>query len=191
MSNKKQYKLIVFTAPSGSGKSTIVQHLLDKYESLGFSVSATTRKKRPGEINGQSYYFLSTETFRQWIADDAFCEWEEVYGNQYYGTPKFEVDRLLEIGKHVIFDIDVKGALSIKNSFPDITTTVFIKVPDTKTLIDRLKTRETETEQSLQKRIQKFEEELTYANRFDHILVNDDLETTLLKSERLLERIIG
>ncbi len=191
MSNDKQYKLIVFTAPSGSGKSTIVKHLLDTYDSLRFSVSATTREKRPGEVNGQSYYFLSVQTFRQWISDDAFCEWEEVYGDQYYGTPKFEVDRLLDMGKHVIFDIDVKGALSIKRSFPEITTTVFIKVPDTQTLIERLKSRETETEQSLQKRIQKFEEELTYADRFDHILVNDDLETTLKNSERLLEHIIG
>lgn len=191
MSTERSRRLIVFTAPSGSGKSTVVKHLLQKYDSLGFSVSATTRKPREGEVNGQHYFFLSADTFRSWIEADDFCEWEEVYGGQYYGTPKFEVDRLFSEGKHVVFDIDVKGALNIQKSFPDITTTVFVQVPDTATLIERLRTRGTETEQSLQKRIQRFEEELTYADRFDHILVNDDLETTLINSERLLERIIG
>ncbi len=191
MSTSTSKRLIVFTAPSGSGKSTVVRHLLKTYDSLGFSVSATTRARREGEVNGQHYFFLSPDTFRSWIEADDFCEWEEVYGGQYYGTPKFEIDRLFAQGKHVIFDIDVKGALNIQKAFPDITTTIFVKVPDTATLVERLKARATESEQSLQKRIQKFEEELRYADRFDHILVNDDLATTLLNSERLLESIIG
>ena len=190
MTSAKPHKLIVVTAPSGSGKSTIVRHLLSTYDNLGFSVSATTRDMRPGEINGQSYYFLSVETFKEWIDTEAFVEWEEVYADQYYGTPKFEVDRLWKSGKHVIFDIDVKGALSIKRKFPDITTTVFIKVPSIDTLVDRLKGRQTETEQSLQKRIRKIEEETGYADQFDHILVNDDLHTALKSSELLLDRII-
>ena len=191
MSTDKSKRLIVFTAPSGSGKSTVVRHLMNKYDSLGFSVSATTRERREGEVNGKHYFFLSPDTFRSWIEEEDFCEWEEVYGGQYYGTPKFEIDRLFDQGKHVVFDIDVKGALNIQKAFPEITTTIFVKVPDTNTLIERLKARATESEQSLQKRIQRFEEEMTYADRFDHILVNDDLETTLINSERLLERIIG
>ena len=192
MSDRSQdCKLIVFTAPSGSGKTTVVRHLLQKFEEVAFSVSATTRTRRAHERHGRDYYFLSTETFRMWEAEDVFVEWEEVYPDQWYGTPTFEIDRLWAVGKHVLFDIDVKGALSIKRRYPDNTTVVFVKVPTLELLVDRLKSRGTESEESLQKRIARIRDELTYEPYFDIVLINDDLEHTLLKAERILSDIVG
>ncbi|MDX1409045.1 MAG: guanylate kinase [Saprospiraceae bacterium] len=184
-------KLIIFTAPSGSGKTTVVRHLLDAFDTLAFSVSATTRAKREHEQHGVDYYYLSQETFRMWIAEEAFVEWEEVYANQFYGTLKFEVERLWAQGKHVIFDIDVKGAMSIKKRYPDQSLAVFIKVPSLETLVERLRQRKTESEQSLQKRIQRIKEELTYEHSFDRVLINDDLEETLEEARRIVETFTG
>lgn len=184
-------KLIVFTAPSGSGKTTVVRHLVRAFESLAFSVSATTRARRAHERHGRDYYFLSTDTFRLWEADDVFVEWEEVYPNQWYGTPAFEIDRLWALGKHVIFDIDVKGALSIKKCFPDETTIVFVKVPSQDQLVKRLRSRGTESEESLNKRVQRAREELKYEERCDIVLVNDELDDTLRRAERIVAEIIG
>ena len=146
-------KLLVFTAPSGSGKTTIVRHLLKRYPHLAFSVSATNRRKRKHESHGLDYYFLSTETFQMWIEEDAFVEWEEVYDEQYYGTLRFEIERLWALGRDVVFDIDVKGAVNIKAKYPEQTHVVFIKVPTLEMLIERLKKRKTESETSLRKRI--------------------------------------
>jgi len=184
-------KLIVFTAPSGSGKTTVVHHLLSVFDDLAFSVSATTRARRPHEKQGRDYYFLSKKTFGMWIADDAFVEWEEVYPDQMYGTLKFEIQRLWALGKHVIFDIDVKGAVSIKEQFPDETLVVFVKVPTLEMLIERLKSRGTESEESLQKRIVRIREELTYEDKFDVVLINDTLEETFERAEKMVSDFTG
>ncbi|RLD22495.1 MAG: guanylate kinase [Bacteroidetes bacterium] len=185
-----QKRLIVVTAPSGSGKTTIVRHLLAKYNSLAFSVSAATRARRAHEKHGVDYYFVSGETFRQWIDEDAFVEWQEVYTDQYYGTPRFEIERLHGLGRHVIFDIDVVGATNIKREFQDQAVVIFVKAPSMDAIIERLKSRKTETEQSLQKRIKKIERELQFADTFDYVLVNDNLEEALQRAEQIIEKEI-
>lgn len=172
-------KLIVFTAPSGSGKTTIVRHILHTFPETAFSVSATTRQRRAHETHGEDYYFLSQETFKLWISYDAFAEWEEVYPGQFYGSLKTEINRLRSMGKHVVFDVDVKGAMSIKASYPNDTLTVFIKVPSMEELEHRLRHRNSDTEESLRKRLAKAQHELTYEPMFDTLLINDDLDKTL------------
>ena len=184
-------KLLIFTAPSGAGKTTIVTHLLEKYDELAFSVSAATRKKRDYETDGEDYYFISPEEFREKIATDAFVEWEEVYENQFYGTLKSEVERLWANNKNIIFDIDVQGALSIKKAYPNESLAVFVKPPSPEILFERLRGRKTETEKSLKRRIAKAAEELGYENKFDKVLVNDDLETALREAEEIVEAFIG
>jgi len=180
-------KIIIFTAPSGSGKTTIVRHLLKKYDFLGFSVSATNRKKRKKEIDGKDYYFLSSEKFQRKIDEGAFIEWEEVYDNQYYGTLKSEIERLWSKGKHVVFDIEVKGASNIKKIYPDNSIAVFVRPPSMTELRDRLTKRNTESESSLQKRLARAKEELTYENKFDTIIINDLLEVALEEAEQIIE----
>ena len=191
MTQLPKKKLIAVTAPSGSGKTTIVRYLLDKHDDLSFSVSATTREKRPNEEHGVHYYYVSVETFKKWVDEDAFVEWEEVYKDQFYGTPRFEIERLWGLGKHVIFDIDVKGAMNIKRQFGDDAAVIFIKAPSMDVIIDRLKGRQTESEQSLQKRIQRIEEEMQFADKADYVLVNDDLEIALAEADRILADIVG
>ena len=191
MTQPPQKKLIAVTAPSGSGKTTIVRYLLEKHNDLSFSVSATTREKRPNEGHGVHYYYVSVETFKKWVDEDAFVEWEEVYKDQFYGTPRFEIDRLWGLGKHVIFDIDVKGAMNIKRQFGDDAAVIFIKAPSMDVIIERLKGRQTESEQSLQKRILRIEEEMQFADKADYVLVNDDLETALAEADRILADIVG
>lgn len=183
-------KLILFTAPSGAGKTTIVQHLLQQFNQLSFSVSATNRKRRAHEIHGKDYYFLSTTEFQRRVARGDFLEWEEVYEQQYYGTLKQEIRRIWQAGKHVVFDIDVKGACSIKAAYPD-TLAVFVKPPSPEILFDRLRKRKTETEESLKKRINRAKLELEYENKFDLILVNDILEDTFEKAERIMQNFIS
>jgi guanylate kinase len=181
-----RHKLIVVAAPSGAGKTTIVKHLLATYSDLAFSVSAATRKQRSHEINGKDYYFLSSEEFKAKIAADEFVEWEEVYQNQFYGTLKSEVERIWHLEKHVIFDIDVNGALTIQRAFPKETLLVFVKPPSPEILFERLKGRNTETEESLNRRISKAALELTYEDKFDVVIVNDDLETALREAEMIV-----
>ncbi|MEO0777309.1 MAG: guanylate kinase [Bacteroidota bacterium] len=180
-------KLVIFTAPSGAGKTTIVRHLLDQYDQLAFSVSVTTRQRRPHETDGADYYFLTREDFEARVAAGEFLEWEEVYEGQYYGTLRSEIDRLWELGKCIIFDIEVKGATNIKNTYPDQSLAVFVKPPSPTVLFERLRARQTETEASLQKRIRRASEELTYENSFDAVLLNDVLEDTLRNAEQLIE----
>lgn len=187
---KNQAKLIIFTAPSGAGKTTIVRHLLKTFDELAFSVSATTRSMRPHEEDGKDYYFITPEKFRHLIDNDEFVEWEEVYEDQYYGTLKSEVERIWEIGKYIVFDVEVKGATNIKKFYKDEAYAVFVKPPSLKVLIDRLKNRKTETEKSLQKRIRRAKKELKYENKFDKILVNDILEVTLKEAEMIVEDIL-
>ena len=184
-------KLIIVTAPSGAGKTTIVHHLLRKFPELAFSVSATNRARRAHEIDGVDYYFLSTDNFKQRVTEGAFLEYEEVYDDQFYGTLKSEVERLWDLGKCIIFDVDVKGATSIKKAYPDESLAIFIKPPSKDILFERLKNRKTETTESLKKRIARATEELKYEDRFDKIVVNDDLERAFLESEAVVRDFIS
>lgn len=183
-------KLIVFTAPSGSGKTTLVRHILSAIPETAFSVSATTRPRRSHEVHGRDYYFISEETFRRWIGYGAFIEWEEVYPGQFYGTLRTEIDRLHQLGKHVLFDVDVKGALNIKRLFPAETLAVFIKVPSMEELEHRLRARGTETEEGIRKRLQKARQELAFEHAFDVTLLNDQLDRTMMEAEDIVRKFL-
>lgn len=183
-------KMIVFTAPSGAGKSTVVRHLLNRFGDLAFSVSATTRPPRTGEEDGKHYYFISPEEFRKKVDEQGFVEWEEVYPGLFYGTLKSEVERLWGEGKTIVFDIDVKGAMNLKKMYGKDCLTVFIKPPSLEILVDRLKKRGTDSEESLRKRVDRIREELTYENSFDRVLVNDMLEHTLREAEQIVQIFI-
>jgi guanylate kinase len=186
-----KYDMVVFTAPSGAGKTTIVRHLLNKYkEELGFSISATTRDKRSNEVDGKDYYFLSNEEFKEKIKEGKFIEWEEVYPDKYYGTLKSEVDRLLESGKKLLFDIEVKGAENLKAKYKERCLVVFVKPPSFRALVQRLLDRKTETAQSFEKRIKRIKKELLFEHSFDKVLLNDVLEETLNNAEQLIEEHI-
>lgn len=184
-------KLLIFTAPSGAGKTTIVRHLLDKYDKLAFSVSATTREMRSYEKDGVDYYFLTEEDFKKKMEAKEFAEWEEVYAGQYYGTLKSEIDRLIAAGKYIIFDIDVQGALRLKKNYGDRCLTVFVQPPGLEALIIRLKKRNTETLATLKKRVDKASKELAFADRFDIILINDDLESALKNAEDIANSFLN
>lgn len=179
-------KLIVVTAPSGAGKTTIVRHLLDSFGQLAFSVSVTTRPRRVNEQEGKDYYYTSVSAFKSLIEQDAFLEWQEVYEHQFYGTLKSEVERLWAAGKTVVFDIDVKGAVNVKKTFPEEALTIFVKPPSPSVLYDRLKKRQSESEESLRKRIEKASFELDFEKHFDIVLVNDRLEETLGRAEEIV-----
>ncbi len=185
-----QHKHLIFTAPSGAGKTTIVRHLLKEYDRLDFSVSATTRKKRAHEVDGKDYYFLSLEDFKEKIKQNAFVEYEEVYENQFYGTLFSEVERIEKLNKHIVFDIDVRGAISLKKSFGNRVLAVFIRPPSFNVLKQRLIDRNTESEDALKKRIEKMQRELAYENKFDKILVNDLLEVALEEAELIAETFL-
>ncbi len=180
-------KLVLFTAPSGAGKTTIVRHILSKYEALDFSVSATTREKRPHEEEGKDYYFLSKHDFLHKAKEGDFLEWEEVYEAQYYGTLRSEIERLWKEGKHVVFDIEVKGATNIKKAYPEQTLAIFIDPPSAEVLFERLRNRKTESEASLKKRMKRAANELTYVDKFDKVLVNDKLEVAFAEAEKMVE----
>jgi guanylate kinase len=185
-------KLIVFSAPSGSGKTTIVRHLLSQPElGLAFSVSATTRPRRPREKHGEHYYFISITEFKKHIKNGDFLEWEEVYRDNFYGTLKSEVERLWAEGKNVIFDIDVAGGLRIKRKFPEQTLAVFVKPPSVDELKIRLKKRSTESDDKINMRIAKASIELATAPQFDKIVLNKDLETALKESYDLVADFVG
>ena len=172
-----QGKVIIVSAPSGAGKTSIVRHLLEQVPDLKFSISATTRPKRDYEIDGKDYYFLTPEQFKERLANDEFLEWQEVYADQFYGSLKSEVERIWSNGQAVIFDVDVLGGLNIKNFYGDEALSVFIEPPTLEELANRLKKRGTETEESLQKRLDKAEYEISFAPQFDKIVLNDDLAT--------------
>jgi len=185
-------KLIVFSAPSGSGKTTIVRHLLEQTDlPLAFSISATTRASRGAEKEGVDYYFLSPEAFRSKIGMGEFLEYEEVYPGLFYGTLASEVKRLWNENKAVLFDIDVMGGMSIKNSFPTETLTVFVQPPSISALEERLRSRNTDTEETLQIRLSKAQQELNQAQAFDEIVINDDLSTALSQTEELVRSFLS
>ena len=168
--------VIIITAPSGSGKTTLVKHLLSQFTSLNFSISATTRTKRPMEEEGKDYHFVTTDKFLSFREQGLLVEWEEVYPNQFYGTLYSELTKIWKRGNIVLFDVDVKGALALKSKFNTDALSIFIKTPSLDILRERLKKRLTETEESLEKRISKAEQEISYAHSFDIVLVNDVLE---------------
>src|SRR5690554_515407 len=185
-------KLIIFSAPSGSGKTTIVRHLLEHPElNLAFSISATSREPRGDEKDGENYYFLSARTFKDHIKNNDFLEWEEVYRDNFYGTLKSEVERLWNMGKNVIFDIDVAGGLRIKRKFPDQTLAVFVKPPSVDELKIRLKKRKTESEDKINMRIAKASVELATAPHFDTVIKNYDLDTAKQEAYNLVADFVG
>ena len=180
-------KLIVFSAPSGAGKTSIVKYLVDQDElNLGFSISATSRKKRGEEINGEDYYFLSTDEFKSHIKSDSFLEWEEVYRDNFYGTLKTEVERIWGLGKHVIFDIDVSGGLRIKRKYPENTIAIFVKPPSIDELKIRLKKRKTETENKINMRISKASAEMATADLFDLVIENKILKSAQKEARNIV-----
>tara|TARA_B100000963_G_scaffold129906_1_gene113367 strand:+ start:63 stop:644 length:582 start_codon:yes stop_codon:yes gene_type:complete len=175
-SSSLQGKAIIFSAPSGAGKTTIVRYLLEKKLPLLFSISACSRKRRPNEIDGKDYYFLSVNDFKAKVANNAFVEWEEVYENHFYGTLKSEIDRIWSNHQHVVFDVDVVGGLNLKKHFGDRALAIFIKPPSLDVLFKRLENRATETKKSLNKRIEKATHEMKFSSSFDLIIVNDRLD---------------
>jgi len=185
-------KLIVFSAPSGSGKTTIVRHLLNDTDlPLAFSISATTRNPRPGEVDGKDYYFLSVEAFKERIANDAFVEWEEVYEGVFYGTLKTEIERIWNAHKAVVFDIDVEGGISIKQFFKEKALTVFVQPPSIEDLRNRLESRNTESQEQLEVRVSKASQELQKSTEFDTILINDQLEKALYEAEQIVAQFLS
>ena len=188
----QQGKLIVFSAPSGSGKTTIVKHLLTQSGlHLDFSISATSRYMREGEVNGKDYYFISAAEFQQKIANNEFVEYEEVYKDNFYGTLKTELERIWAEGKHVIFDIDVVGGLNIKAQYPQQTLAVFVSPPSVEELERRLKFRQTESDEKIAMRIEKAEREIARAPEFDVILENHDLDTAKKEAYELVSKFIN
>lgn len=169
-------KLIIFSAPSGSGKTTLVHHLLGQFDELCFSISATSRDKRGSEVDGKDYFFLSKAAFEEKIASNQFIEWEEVYAGTYYGTLRSAVESLLAAGKSVIFDVDVKGGLNIKKQYGPKALAIFVQAGSLEVLQERLTKRNTESAEKLKMRLDKAASEMAYADQFDYILVNDDLE---------------
>lgn len=179
-------KALIFSAPSGSGKTTIVKHLLQNNPSLGFSISASTRDRRGRtEQDGKDYHFLSPEEFKQKIDKDEFIEWEEVYAGNFYGTLKSEIERIWQEGRDVIFDVDVKGGINLKRYFGDKALAIFVKVPSIEVLKERLTERGTESEESLSRRLFKAKFEMTFQDKFDVVLVNEDLNKSLQEAQRL------
>lgn len=168
-------KCIILCAPSGAGKTSITKFLLQQDLNLMFSISACNREKRATEQEGVDYYFLDTASFKEKIEKEEFVEWEEVYNGQYYGTLVSEINRIWDIGKNVVFDVDVEGGLSLSKYFGENALAIFIQPPSVDVLEERLRKRGTETEEKIQKRLKKAEKELSYAKWFDVTVTNDDL----------------
>lgn len=183
--------LLIFSAPSGAGKTTIVNYLLERFPQLAFSISATSRPRRKNEKDGGHYYFMSEKEFRNKIAANEFVEWEEVYPHQFYGTLKSEVKRIWRNKKVVVFDVDVVGGLNIKDLYGDKAKAIFIRPPSIKHLEKRLRERGTESEEAIQKRLEKAGMELTYANRFDEILINADLTKAKADAEKIVKGFLN
>lgn len=187
-----QGKLIIFSAPSGSGKSTIINKLMSEYGLQGrFSISATSRKPRGSEQDGVEYYFLTEEDFRRRISEEDFLEYEEVYPGCFYGTLRSEVDRTLAQGENVILDIDVQGGLNVKKIYGDRALTLFIQPPSIERLRERLERRGTDAPEVIERRLAKAETELSFAHRYDAVVVNDDLEEACRDAARVIEDFLS
>lgn len=183
-------KLILFCGPSGSGKTSLVHYLLEKFPLFTFSVSATTREQRKNEVHGKDYFFLSAEEFKKKIEQEEFLEWEEVYPGRFYGTLKSEVDELASKGKVVLFDVDVQGGLAIKKYYGKRVLDVFVMPPSLTELKKRLVARESETPESLEKRLEKSGHEMSFADRFSYIIVNDEFKKTIHDATLLVENFL-
>lgn len=184
-------KVIIFSAPSGSGKTTLVKHVLEKFPQLAFSVSCTTRNPRGEEKNGIDYHFISPDEFRQRITKEEFVEFEEVYTDKYYGTLKSEVEKIWNECKVVIFDVDVKGGISLKKYFGDKALSIFIMPPSIEELERRLISRATDDAPTINTRVAKAEEEMTFQNQFDEIVVNSDLNKAKIETESLISNFLS
>lgn len=182
-------KLFVFSAPSGSGKTTIVRKLLREFDDLVFSISATTRKRRGNEVEGKDYFFISEEEFKRKIENEEFIEWEKFYG-YYYGTLKSFVDKQLEQNKSVLLEVDVKGAVRIKKKYSN-SVLIFIAPPSKEVLKQRLINRKTETAEDLQKRIERAEMELEYRNKFDYVVINENLDKAIEEVKKIVKKEIN
>lgn len=183
-------KIIIITAPSGAGKTSITHYLLQKIPQLSFSISAATRKPRKGEVNGKDYYFMSADEFNSKIKTNDFLEWEMVYDGKYYGTLSSEIDRLWSEQKYPLLDIDVKGAIHIKEQYLGNCLTIFVEPPSTRELARRLASRGTESEEMLQTRIAKAEYELSFSDQFDKVVVNADLQEACADTEKLVRKFL-
>lgn len=181
---------VLVTAPSGAGKTTLVKKALSEFDIFEFSVSCTTRTQRPAEVHGKDYYFVSLEDFDKKITDNAFIEWEEVYAGTKYGTLKSEVDRIQNLHKIPMFDIDIMGAMSIKKIMNSQVVSIFIAPPSMEVLEARLRARHTETEEKILMRLQKAQSEMKFANFFDQKIVNDDLDRAYAKFKAILLSIV-
>lgn len=184
-------KLIVFSAPSGAGKTTLVKYILKTFSEIQFSISATSRKARGEEKDGKDYYFLSSEEFKTRIKNEQFIEYEEVYGGNYYGTLKSEVDRIWKVKKIAIFDLDVVGGANIKGMFPDETLSIFVMPPSIEVLRGRLIERGDVSKEEIDVRIKKAESELDYASKFDNIIINNDLEESKKIAFTIIKKFIN
>ncbi|MBQ7484537.1 MAG: guanylate kinase [Bacteroidaceae bacterium] len=184
-------KLIIFSAPSGSGKSTIINYLMTQGLNMHFSISATSRAPRGTEQNGVEYFFLTPEEFRTKIDNDEFLEYEEVYANRFYGTLKAQVEKQLEEGQNVVFDVDVKGGVNIKKFYGERALSVFIQPPSVDELRRRLEGRATDAPEVINDRIARAEYELSFAPQFDTIVVNNDLETAKAEALQKIKDFLG
>tara|TARA_Y100001934_G_C12300709_1_gene749747 strand:+ start:149 stop:706 length:558 start_codon:yes stop_codon:yes gene_type:complete len=184
--------MIIFSAPSGAGKTTLVRHLLQQPElELAFSISATSRAARGKEQHGKDYYFLSNEEFNKKVEDGAFLEWEEVYAGTKYGTLRSEIDRLWKEGKNVIFDIDVVGGLNLKSLYGDQALAIFVMPPNEEELERRLRSRDTDSDDKIRQRMAKARKEIGRSDRFDHILLNKDLDIAKTEAYQLVKLFLG
>lgn len=184
-------KVVIFCAPSGTGKTTIIKRLLETDLNLQFSVSACSRAKRQEEIEGKDYYFISVNEFRKRIKEDQFIEWQEVYKDQYYGTPRSEIERLWQNDKVIVFDVDVYGGLNLKKIFGDKALSFFLLPPSEDELEARLKKRQTEDEISFMKRIDKAREEMSHAGKFDAQIINDRIEDAVSQAYKAIKVFIS
>lgn len=189
---EKQYnKIILITAPSGSGKTSIVKHLMKKFPSLAFSVSATTRKPRDDEKDGRDYYFISENDFKEKIHNKEFLEWEMVYEGKYYGTLKSDIERIWKENKVPVLDIDVQGAIHVQQQYPVNTISIFVQAPSVEELKRRLKLRGSETDESLQARVNKSTYEMTFKKHFENIIVNQNFKEACIDAEKIIGNFLN
>ena len=191
MGQTSEKKVLIISAPSGAGKSTLVSYLMDSGLPLAFSVSATSRKPRGSEVDGREYYFLSEEEFRRKITMGEFVEWEEVYAGHLYGTLRSEIDRITAAGKIPLFDVDVKGGISLKRIFGDGALSLFVMPPSVEVLRERLIKRATDTPEKIAMRVEKASSEMMLADRFDTIVINDNLQDACRDISEKVNRFLG
>ncbi|NOR86153.1 MAG: guanylate kinase [Bacteroidales bacterium] len=184
-------KFVIFSAPSGSGKTTLVHRMMEKGLPLSFSISATSRGPRANEVNGEDYHFLSINDFQEKVEQEAFIEWEEVYKGTSYGTLKSELERIFSLGKIPVFDVDVVGGVTLKKILGDQALSVFIQVSGLDVLADRLRNRASDSEESIQKRLDKAAYEMTFSSQFDRTIINDDLDIAVEETYQIIQNFIN